>query len=144
MKKLSVFISLIFLLLSTSILAQTRVMPNDYGGNYTQHQINYFISTMPDSLVLKANLDSPTFTGPIQLASTQVGENVFSTTAETDTVTISGALTTDTYIISGQYTAGVDQQDILQWEAISGKLVVHRMAAGESALKYSWLRIPTP
>lgn len=84
------------------------------------------------------------FDQPLLLPATVIGEDVFETTAETDTVTISGALTTDTYIISGQYTAGVDQQDILQWEAISGKLVVHRMAAGESALKYSWLRIPTP
>lgn len=144
MNKLFVFISIIFLSLSTFILPQSRVMPNDYGGNYTQPQMNYFISTMPESLALKANLDSPTFTGAIQLGNTQVGENVFSTTAETDTVTISGALSTDTYIISGQFTSAIDQQDILQWEAIPGKLVVHRMASGESALKYSWLRIPTP
>ena len=85
-----------------------------------------------------------TTTGAVAFPSTVVGENVFATTAETDTVTISGALATDTYFISGQFTSAIDQQDILQWEAIAGKLVVHRMAAGESALKYSWLRIPTP
>ena len=70
-----------------------------------------------------------------------VGEDVFTTTAETDTVVITGAVATDTYIVCGEYTAGVDQQDVLQWEAILGKLVVHRLASGESALKYSWLRI---
>lgn len=85
-----------------------------------------------------------TTSGAIALPSTVVGENAFTTTAETDTVVISGALATDTYFISGQFTSAIDQQDILQWEAIAGKLVVHRMAAGESALKYSWLRIPTP
>jgi hypothetical protein len=85
-----------------------------------------------------------TTTGAVLLPSTVVGENVFTTTAETDTVVIAGALATDTYFISGQFTSAVDQQDILQWQALDGKLVVHRMAAGESALKYSWLRIPTP
>ena len=67
--------------------------------------------------------------------------NAFTTTATEDTVTISGALVGDKYIVSGRYTAGVDQQDVLEWEALSGKLVVHRLASGESALKYSWLRI---
>ena len=77
------------------------------------------------------------------LPSTKVGTDVFTTTAETDTVTISGALATDIYFVTGQFTSAIDQQDILQWEALAGKLVVHRMAAGESALKYSWLRIPS-
>lgn len=85
-----------------------------------------------------------TTTGAISLPSTVIGENVFTTTAETDTVLITGALATDTYFVCGQFTSAIDQQDILQWEAISGGLVVHRMASGESALKYSWLRIPTP
>lgn len=84
------------------------------------------------------------FDGALLLPSTVIGEDVFTTTGETDTVTIAGAAATDTYIISGQFTTAVDQQDVLQWEALSGKLVVHRLAAGESALKYSWLRIPTP
>jgi hypothetical protein len=70
-----------------------------------------------------------------------VGQDVFTTTAETDTVVIPGASTADMYFITGNFTSAIDQQDILQWEALSGKLVVHRMAAGESALKYSWLRI---
>ena len=77
------------------------------------------------------------------LPSTKVGTDVFTTTAETDTVTISGALATDIYFVTGQFTSAIDQQDILHWEALAGKLVVHRMAAGESALKYSWLRIPS-
>jgi len=70
-----------------------------------------------------------------------IGVDAFTTTAGTDTVLITGALTTDIYIISGKYTAGVDQQDILQWEALADTLIVHRMAAGESALGYSWMRI---
>lgn len=85
-----------------------------------------------------------TLSGDLILPSTVIGENVFTTTGETDTVVIAGALATDSYIVSGQFTVAIDQQDILQWEAIAGGLVVHRMASGESALKYSWLRIPTP
>ena len=73
-----------------------------------------------------------------------IGEDVFTTTAVTDSVVITGALSTDTYFITGQFTSAIDQQDILQWQAINDTLVVHRMADGESALKYSWLRIPTP
>lgn len=69
------------------------------------------------------------------------GTNVFATTAETDTVTISGVTTDDIFVVSPQYTAGVDQQDVLEWEAITGKLVVHRLASGESALKYSYIRL---
>lgn len=55
MNKLFCFISIIFLLLSSTILPQSRVMPSDYGGNYTQPQMNYFISTMPDTLEGKAD-----------------------------------------------------------------------------------------
>lgn len=80
-------------------------------------------------------------TGLLDLGSTVVGVDTFTTTGTTDTVTISGAAATDVYLITGRLTAGVDQQDVLQWQALSGKLVVHRLASGESALIYSWLRI---
>ena len=43
-------------------------------------------------------------------------------TGETDTVTITGALATDTYIITGQFTSAIDQQDILQWEALGREI----------------------
>lgn len=64
--------------------------------------------------------------------------NVFTTTAETDTVTIAGVTTSSIFVVSGMFTSAVDQQDVLQWEAIDGALVVHRLAAGETGLKYSW------
>lgn len=80
-------------------------------------------------------------TGTITHGALTHGTDVFTTTAETDTVTISGASVNDIYVVSAQWTAGVDQQDILEWEPISTGLVVHRMAAGESALKYSWFRV---
>lgn len=82
-----------------------------------------------------------TVTGYLDLSSLVMGTNVFTTTAETDTVLIAGAVNTDVYIVCGQFTSAIDQQDILQWEAIAGGLVVHRMAAGESALKYSYIRL---
>lgn len=70
-----------------------------------------------------------------------VGTGAFTTTDAIDTVVIAGATTSDVYFISPNYTAGVDQQDILQWTAQTDTLFVTRMANGESALGYSWLRI---
>ena len=72
-----------------------------------------------------------------------IGTDVFTTTAATDTVVISGATVDDIYFITGILTSAIDQQDILQWESLAGKLVVHRMASGESALKYAWVRFKT-
>ena len=71
------------------------------------------------------------------------GVDVFTTTAVTDSVVISGATTDDIYFVTGNLTSAIDQQDILQWQALTDTLVVHRMAAGESALKYGWIRIKT-
>ena len=88
-----------------------------------------------------------TFTGALVLGTTvsldsavTIGVDAFTTTAQTDTVTIAGATTGDFYLVCGKYTAGVDQQDVLQWQAASGKLIVHRLASGESALGYTWIR----
>lgn len=99
------------------------------------------ITMQNDEYISNATDGEVEISGTLNLSATVYGENVFTTTAETDTVTISGAAATDTYIITGEFTSAIDQQDILQWEAISGALVVHRMASGESALKYSWLRL---
>ena len=70
-----------------------------------------------------------------------IGIGTFTTTAAADTTVISGATTSDVYLISPNYVAGVDQQDVLQWTAKTDTLIVNRLAGGESALKYSWLRI---
>jgi hypothetical protein len=72
-----------------------------------------------------------------------IGVDAFTTTGVTDTVVISGATTDDIYFVTGNLTSAIDQQDILQWQALTGKLVVHRMASGESALKYAWVRFKT-
>lgn len=85
--------------------------------------------------------DDLSITGELVLGSLTIGTNVFTTTAASDTVLIDGADATDIYFICGNLTSAIDQQDVLQWQAISGALVVHRMASGESALKYSWIRI---
>ena len=79
----------------------------------------------------------------IQLGALTIGTNVFTTTAAVDTVVITGTTTTDIFIISGKYVAGVDQQDVLQWSCTTDTLFVTRLAAGESAGAYSWLRIKT-
>jgi len=97
-------------------------------------QNDEYITNATDGVV---SIVSPTLT----LSSTVRGTDAFTTTATEDTVTISGATTADIYVVSGKYTAGVDQQDVLEWEALTGKLVVHRLASGESALGYSFIRI---
>ena len=74
------------------------------------------------------------------VSSTVCGTDAFTTTSDTDHVDITGALSTDIYLVSGFYTAGVDQQDVLEWQAYDGYLKVWRLASGESALIYSWLR----
>jgi hypothetical protein len=72
-----------------------------------------------------------------------IGVDAFTTTATTDSVVISGATTDDIYFVTGNLTSAIDQQDILQWQALTDTLVVHRMASGESALKYAWIRFKT-
>lgn len=79
--------------------------------------------------------------GDLKIGALNVGTGVFTTTAETATVAISGASVDDIYIVCGEFTSAIDQQDILQWEATANGLTVHRMASGESALKFSWIRI---
>lgn len=91
-------------------------------------------------------LNSLTITGTATLTTVSLdslvscGVDSFATTAATDTVTISGASVDDIYIITGKFTSAIDQQDILQYEPLAGKLVVHRMASGESGLAYAWIR----
>lgn len=79
----------------------------------------------------------------IQLGALTIGTNVFTTTAAEDTVVFSGIASTDIFIISGKYVAGVDQQDVLQWRCVTDTLFVTRLSSGESAGAYSWLRIKT-
>ena len=71
------------------------------------------------------------------------GENVFTTTATKDTVVIKGTVTSDVFLVSPEYVAGVDQQDVLEWTVKTDTLIVSRLASGESALKYSWAKLKT-
>lgn len=99
------------------------------------------ITLQNDEYISNATDGDVTIGGNLDLLSTSIGIDTFATTGTSDTVTISGAATTDIYFVTGRLTAGVDQQDVLQWQALSGKLVVHRLASGESGLIYSWVRL---
>jgi hypothetical protein len=79
-------------------------------------------------------------TGELTLTSIVKGTGTFTTTAEADTVLISGAASTDEYLLSPKGTAA-DPQDVLFWEAKTDTLIVHRPASGTSGLVYTWLRI---
>ena len=96
-----------------------------------------------DSITLSGDLvvgDDITVTGDVDLGDTVVGQDAFTTTATADTVSVTGGLATDIYMVTG-IGGSVDQQDVLQVEAISGGFIVHRLASGASALEYNWLRI---
>ena len=95
---------------------------DEYISNSTDGELNFGASTL--------NFDA-----------TVVGTDAFTTTGTVDTVTISGAAATDIYFVNGKYLNGVDQQDVLEWKAETGRLLVYRLASGESALPYSWIRV---
>lgn len=80
-----------------------------------------------------------TFSNRTIFAAAVTDTNAFTGTATVDTVVVTGATVSSIFLVSGMFTAGVDQQDVLQWEARTDSLFVHRLAAGESGLKYSWL-----
>ncbi|MCA9386317.1 hypothetical protein KC717_06755 [Candidatus Dojkabacteria bacterium] len=94
------------------------------------HNVVSPIATITDLVADNIQLDS----------GATCGVSAFTTTDETDTVLIPGALATDLYIVTGVFTSAIDQQDILQVEAKADTLIVHRMASGESALGYNWFR----
>jgi hypothetical protein len=84
-----------------------------------------------------ANIVAPTV---LQMDSAVTcGVDTFTTTAEADTVEISGALATDLYLVTGR-GGSVDQQDVLQVEAKADTLIVHRLSGGASGLVYNWFR----
>lgn len=98
-------------------------------------QNDEYISNVTDGTLL---LSAAT----LDVNGTVAGTNVFTTTAAADTVVIAGTLSTDIFIVSGVRTSGtVDQQDVLQAYAKTDTLIVIRLASGESALKYNWVRL---
>jgi len=78
------------------------------------------------------------FSNRTLLSSAVSDTNAFTAVATADTVVISGVTTTSIFVVSGMYLGGVDQQDVLQWDTRADTLIVYRLAAGESAGKYSW------
>ena len=95
--------------------------------------------TSPYALWIKSG--TTFLNGDFQGSSTIRGAHSFTTTAQTDTVTISGATSSDFYYMQPVGTAALILADALRAEAITGKLVVHRGVAGTSGLTYNWLRI---
>lgn len=69
-----------------------------------------------------------------------IGQDAFTTTATKDTVIISGAESTDVYVIQ-PISETLDAQDIqFQVNAKSDTLVVTRPSSGASGLGYYWIR----
>lgn len=97
----------------------------------------YIYSSGDDTLTIDAGL--VIFTGGIE-AQALADTNVFTTTATNDTVVVPGTTTSSMFLVSGSGLT-VDQQDVLQWTAKADTLIVTRLAAGASGLKYSWWRV---
>ena len=97
-------------------------------------QNDEYISNATDG-VLELNAQT------LNVNATVAGTDVFTTTAAADTVVVSGTLNTDIFVVSGVFTSAIDQQDILRVTAKTDTLIVSRMASGESALKYNWIRL---
>lgn len=79
--------------------------------------------------------------GTLTLDSQSAGNDAFTTTATTDTVTVATGLSTDHYQITLTGTAAPVAADQCTVEALVGKFVLHRSASGTSGLTYNWLRI---
>lgn len=63
----------------------------------------------------------------------------FSTTSQTDTISITGIDSADVMVVSPIYPHGAN--DILSVELKADKAVIHRLASGTSGLKYNWIWI---
>ena len=151
MKK--IYFVLFLFVMSISVFAQdtetTKIFGNNIGHVSNRPTFSRGLTVYTDGTLrfrdATAYLYSPesgviSSAGQFQFNTTSADTNAFATTAATDTVLITGVVTNSIFIVSAMKTSGtVDQQDILQWEAIDGALVVHRMASGESGLKYSYL-----
>ena len=80
--------------------------------------------------------------GSLNGGSTLTGRDSWSGTATNDTVTISGAATTDNYFITIKATAVPGATDIsFAVEPTSTGFIIRRGAAGTSGLEYMWMRI---
>jgi hypothetical protein len=81
-----------------------------------------------------------TITGTFTGSALTRGTDAFTTTAETDTVTISGASVNDFYTITLTGTAAPSANDAIRLEATATGFVLHRAASGTSGLTYVWKR----
>jgi len=68
------------------------------------------------------------------------GNGMFTTTATADTIVITGALATDSYLVQQYGSAAVDAQDILKTVSKADTLIVNRLASGTTGLTYRWWR----
>jgi hypothetical protein len=82
-----------------------------------------------------------TASSTLNFTTTVMDTNAFTTTAQADTVVISGALATDYYLLCTRGTSAPDTTDVLSYEAKAGSLIVHRPAGGTSGQQYLWLRL---
>lgn len=152
MKKLFVFILFLGLFFSCAVEAQdsetTAIFGNNIGHVSNRPTFSRGLTMYTDGTLrfrdATAYLYSPAsgtigVEGIFKFDSATADTNAFTATATADTVVVSGATVSSIFIVSGMYLGGVDQQDVLQWEAKTDTLIVRRLASGESAAKYSWL-----
>lgn len=69
------------------------------------------------------------------------GTDAYTTTATTDTVTVTGAATTDRYFITLTGSAAPSANDAFRVQSTATGFVIHRSASGTSGLTYDWFRV---
>jgi hypothetical protein len=83
-----------------------------------------------------------TIDGEIDADGTVTGRDAFTTTATTDTVTISGASTNDNYSITYYGTTVPNANDVTHTiQPTATGFVLHRAASGTSGITYMWIRL---
>lgn len=115
-----------------------------YSGTFATISDSAYVDTLTSGVATITTGTVTTLTASTNLiaGSTVRGSDSFATTAETDTVTISGALDTDYYFLTPTGSSiDADSDDLLMAEAGTGQLIVHRPANGTSGLTYNWLRV---
>jgi hypothetical protein len=85
-----------------------------------------------DSLQFKIQNDS------LRYSTYSSGQNAFDTTAETDTISITGLDSSDIFIVTIR-EAVPGANDLLGVKLISSKAIIQRPASGTSGLKYNWI-----
>lgn len=103
-------------------------------GNLNTRKIDSLFNKLivfTDTTQLSINNDT------LKISDYATGHGVFDTTAQTDTVTVTGIDSSDVVVVTVREQAP-GANDLLGVKVIAGKFIVMRPSSGTSGLKYNW------